>query len=78
MARGGTGDLLTGIIGGLLAQAPGCALEMTLLGAWLHAAAGELAATIHGRACHAPDIADALAPIWRRLSGEDPDPAQWP
>ncbi len=40
MASGGTGDVLTGIIGGLLAQ--GLAPEQAaVLGAWLHGAAGD-------------------------------------
>jgi NAD(P)H-hydrate epimerase len=43
MATGGSGDVLTGILTGLLAQdyAPKAAV---LLGAWLHGYAGDLAA----------------------------------
>ena len=43
MSTGGSGDVLTGIIAGLLAQkAP--ALEAARLGTWLHGRAGDLAA----------------------------------
>lgn len=43
LARGGSGDVLTGLVGGLLAQGLG-ALGAALLGAYLHGRAGSLAA----------------------------------
>ncbi|MGX5820581.1 NAD(P)H-hydrate dehydratase [Chitinophaga lutea] len=43
MATGGTGDVLTGILTGLLAQGYG-SKEALILGAWLHGRAGDLAA----------------------------------
>jgi NAD(P)H-hydrate epimerase len=43
MATGGTGDVLTGMIAGLLAQHPECALETTALAVYLHGLAGDLA-----------------------------------
>ena len=43
LARGGSGDVLTGLIGGLLAQGSP-ALEAALLGAYVHGKAGTLAA----------------------------------
>ncbi|MFG6330835.1 MAG: NAD(P)H-hydrate dehydratase [Lachnospiraceae bacterium] len=47
MSTGGSGDVLTGIIAGLLAQkAP--ALEAARLGTWLHGRAGDLAAEKEG------------------------------
>jgi ADP-dependent NAD(P)H-hydrate dehydratase / NAD(P)H-hydrate epimerase len=43
MATGGTGDILTGIVTGLLAQYPKQALEATALAVYLHGLAGDLA-----------------------------------
>jgi NAD(P)H-hydrate epimerase len=44
MATGGTGDVLTGILAGLLAQFPGDARRAVAGAVWLHGRAGELAA----------------------------------
>jgi NAD(P)H-hydrate epimerase len=47
LARGGSGDVLTGILGGLLAQASSPQMsiaEIVATGAWWHAQAGILAA----------------------------------
>jgi NAD(P)H-hydrate epimerase len=44
MATGGTGDVLTGLIAGLLAQAPDDVASAVLAAVWLHGRAGELAA----------------------------------
>jgi len=68
LAHGGTGDVLTGLIGGLLAQgAP--AFAAALLGCWLHGRAGELAATDTGsrRTLLAREIADHLGEAYREL-----------
>ena len=43
MATGGTGDVLTGIVAGLLAQHAGRALDATALAVYLHGLAGDLA-----------------------------------
>ncbi len=43
MATGGTGDVLTGMVAGLLAQHPQNALEATALAVYLHGLAGDLA-----------------------------------
>lgn len=43
MATGGTGDVLTGMVAGLIAQHPGQALEATALAVYLHGLAGDLA-----------------------------------
>ncbi len=43
MATGGTGDILTGMVAGLIAQHPGHALEATALAVYLHGQAGDLA-----------------------------------
>jgi NAD(P)H-hydrate epimerase len=42
MATGGTGDVLTGMIAGLIAQHPQHALEATALAVYLHGLAGDL------------------------------------
>ena len=67
LAAGGTGDVLTGIIGGLLAQGvlPYGAAQ---LGGYLHATAGEIARNSMGSAgvvasdllLHVPQIIDQL------------------
>jgi len=44
MATGGTGDILTGMVAGLIAQHPQNALEATVLAVYLHGLAGDLAA----------------------------------
>ena len=44
LARGGSGDVLLGIAGGLLSQNPETPLEVTATAAWWHAQAGILAA----------------------------------
>ena len=44
MATGGTGDILTGMIAGLIAQHPGESLKATALAVYLHGMAGDLAA----------------------------------
>ncbi|HID71893.1 MAG TPA: NAD(P)H-hydrate dehydratase [Thermoplasmata archaeon] len=56
MAVGGTGDVLSGICGGLLAQglAP---LEASALGAYINGKAGELAFESKGRSMKATDVA---------------------
>jgi NAD(P)H-hydrate epimerase len=43
MATGGTGDILTGIVAGLLAQFPKQALQATALAVYLHGLAGDIA-----------------------------------
>ncbi|HXM10930.1 MAG TPA: NAD(P)H-hydrate dehydratase [Terriglobales bacterium] len=43
MATGGTGDILTGMVAGLIAQHPQHALEATALAVYLHGLAGDLA-----------------------------------
>ncbi|MDX9750814.1 MAG: NAD(P)H-hydrate dehydratase [Flavobacteriales bacterium] len=67
MAKGGSGDVLTGLVAGLLAQgmAPGHAAR---LGAWLHGLAGDLAAERTGMdGMTATDLIAALPMAWQRL-----------
>ena len=72
LATAGTGDVLTGAIGALLAQGlpP---YEAATLAVYLHADAGNRAARTRGTiAVTAGDIADHLALASRSLSGEEP------
>lgn len=59
MATGGSGDVLTGTIAGLLAQTKD-ALSATLLGVYVHGLAGDLALQKHGNGLVAGDIAAHL------------------
>jgi NAD(P)H-hydrate epimerase len=71
MATGGTGDVLTGIAGGLLAQgvAPHEALAAAV---YLHGLAGDLAAAVRGEAgLVAGDVADAVPAAIRRILEAD-------
>ena len=51
MATGGSGDVLTGLIAGLLAQAPLRPREAVIAAVWLHGRAGDLAAAELGERC---------------------------
>jgi NAD(P)H-hydrate epimerase len=44
MAKGGSGDILTGLIAGLIAQYPYDILRAVRAAVWLHGRAGEMAA----------------------------------
>jgi NAD(P)H-hydrate epimerase len=48
MATGGTGDVLTGMVAGLIAQHPHHPLEATALAVYLHGQAGDLASDAVG------------------------------
>ncbi|MBN1199832.1 MAG: NAD(P)H-hydrate dehydratase [Bacteroidales bacterium] len=70
MATGGSGDVLTGLIAGLIAQKypP---LEAALLGVYLHGLAGDLAAGIAGQeALTATDIINHIGNAYLSLYGE--------
>lgn len=70
MATGGSGDVLTGIIAGLVAQKypP---LEAALLGVYLHGLAGDLAADIFGQeALTAGEIINNIGNAFLSLYGE--------
>ena len=51
MATGGTGDILTGVIAGLIAQHPKAILRAIALAVYLHGLAGDLAANALGENC---------------------------
>ena len=68
MAKGGSGDVLTGLIAGLLAQAY-LADQAALLGVYIHGLAGDLAATELGmQAMNARDIIEYLSGAWQKLA----------
>ncbi len=67
MATGGSGDVLTGILAGLLARglAP---LDAAVLGVWLHGTAGDIAAAAVGEeSLIATDLLDHLPQAFRAL-----------
>ena len=64
LATAGSGDILTGIICGLLAQGME-PLAAASCGAWMHARAAQ----IFGPGLIADDIAATLPAVWRELVG---------
>lgn len=72
MASAGTGDVLTGIISGLLAQGKE-ALSACILGVYLHGLAGDLAAVEKGQhALIATDVIDHVPTAFTSLLSERP------
>lgn len=70
MATGGSGDVLTGMIAGFLAQGLQPE-EAAALGAYVHGAAGDAAARVRGqRALTAGDLLAYLPQVLRELEGE--------
>jgi len=70
MATGGSGDVLTGIIAGILAQGYS-SLEACLLGVYLHGLAGDLAVSVSGyEALIANDITENLGKAFQSLYGK--------
>jgi NAD(P)H-hydrate epimerase len=68
MATGGTGDILTGIVAGLVAQFPTRAFEAVLAAVYLHGSAGDVACEIMGeQALVATDLIRALPEAIRRV-----------
>jgi hydroxyethylthiazole kinase-like uncharacterized protein yjeF len=71
MATGGTGDVLTGVIAGLLGQRLG-PWEAARLGTWLHGLAGDLAAAERGEvSLVATDVIDHLPAACLRRGAEE-------
>lgn len=67
MATGGSGDVLTGILTGLVAQGYRSD-QAVLLGVWLHGLAGDIAVSEKGEeALIAGDIVEALPKAWKYL-----------
>jgi len=71
MASGGTGDVLTGVLGAFLARG----LEATdalACAVYLHGLAGDIAAARHGQeSLIASDVVEALPSAFAALSGRD-------
>jgi NAD(P)H-hydrate epimerase len=67
MAKGGSGDILTGLIAGLSAR--GYTMEeAAILGAYLHGLAGDLCAERIGmEAMHAGDLIEMIPEAWKRI-----------
>ena len=67
MAKGGSGDVLTGIIAALLASGHE-PLDAAIVGVFAHGLAGEKAAGRYGvRGMKAGDVAEALGEAWKEL-----------
>ena len=70
LATGGTGDVLAGVVGALLAQGAS-AFEAACVGAYAHGLAGDLAAAEKtARAMIARDVIEALPDAWRAIEGK--------
>ena len=70
MARGGSGDILTGIMGALLAQRfTGAAFFCAAIACELHGLAGELAQEKYGSyAMNSADIIEFLPEVFKRYA----------
>ena len=70
LASGGSGDVLTGTVAGLLAQGVE-PLRAALVGCWLHGRAGELGGEIWPAAVPAAELPGFLADAWSELVNGD-------
>jgi NAD(P)H-hydrate epimerase len=71
LARGGSGDLLAGLIGGLLAQTPGAPLLAAARGVVWHGSAADALARAHGQtAVQVTQLLDFLGPVLRESAHE--------
>jgi NAD(P)H-hydrate epimerase len=70
MASGGTGDVLTGMLGACLARGMEASLAM-IASVYLHGSAGDVAAERVGEeSLVARDVIEALPDAFRRLHGD--------
>jgi NAD(P)H-hydrate epimerase len=68
MATGGTGDILTGMVAGLIAQNPDRIMEAVIAAVHLHGLAGDVACEIMGEhSLVATDLLTALPEAFRRV-----------
>jgi NAD(P)H-hydrate epimerase len=70
LASGGSGDVLTGTIGGLMAQGVE-PLRAALVGCWLHGRAGEIGGEIYPAAVPASELPGLLADAWQDLEDDE-------
>jgi len=71
MATGGTGDILTGIVAGMLAQNPKRAFLAVLAAVYLHGLAGDVAEEVMGEhSLVATDLITALPEAFRRVRAQ--------
>jgi NAD(P)H-hydrate epimerase len=71
MATGGTGDILTGIVAGMLAQNPKQAFLAVVAAVHLHGLAGDIAEQSTGEQCLvATDLITALPEAFRRIRAQ--------
>jgi NAD(P)H-hydrate epimerase len=71
MATGGTGDILTGMIAGLIAQHPKEAYNAAVLAVYLHGLAGDIASESLGENCLvAADLLDYLPQAFARTRNQ--------
>jgi NAD(P)H-hydrate epimerase len=66
LASGGSGDVLTGTIGALLAQGLD-AVRAAIVGCWLHGRAGELGGESYPAAVPASKLPAYLGDAWKEL-----------
>jgi NAD(P)H-hydrate epimerase len=68
MAKGGSGDILAGLLTSLLASGYE-SLNAAILGTWIHGAAGDLAAAkLTPEAMNGTDIIDQIPGAWKLLN----------
>ena len=70
MAKGGSGDVLTGLVGGLMARGY-CALDAALLGVWIHGYAGD--ALTSARTAEAWSSRDLVDFLWQGFAALSED-----
>jgi ADP-dependent NAD(P)H-hydrate dehydratase / NAD(P)H-hydrate epimerase len=75
MATGGTGDILTGMVAGLMAQNPERVFEAVVAAVHLHGLAGDVARETMGEhSLVATDLVRALPEAFRRVREAAPKP----
>jgi ADP-dependent NAD(P)H-hydrate dehydratase / NAD(P)H-hydrate epimerase len=71
MATGGTGDILTGMVAGMIAQHPGHIFEAVIAAVYLHGLAGDVARdTVGEHSLIATDLVKALPGAFSRVRSE--------
>ena len=78
MATGGTGDILTGMVAGMMAQHPSQMLEAVASAVYLHGLAGDVACETMGeQSLVATDLIKALPEAFRRTRKEKGNSVLW-